>query len=58
MDCIENGIYRTNGWSTEIWKGFSDALLRGGYRFLMRIFTYLYCSKYNEISRFHSNVQK
>ena len=58
MNRIENGIYTTNGLSTETHKRFSDTLQAIGGKCLKRILKYLYWTKYNEIKICHSDIQK
>ena len=53
----KNDIHRTNGSSTKTHKSFLDRLRSMGRKFLKCILTYLYCSKFNEISIHHSDSQ-
>ena len=60
MDRIENGVFRTYGWSSETHKSFlMDYGLweeKDGINVLKHILTHLYCTKYNEINRRHSSI--
>ena len=58
MDRIENGIYTTNGLSTETHKSFPIHSGLWDETFFKRILGYLYCTKYNEINIGHSYIQK
>ena len=58
MNCIENGMYANNGFSTEAHKNFPIHYGLCGKKILKRILTYLDCTKYNEINIGHSHIQK
>ena len=49
MNRIENGMYMTNGLSTERHKSFPIHYGLWGGKRLKNILTYLDCTKYNEI---------
>ena len=53
MDRIENGMYRTNGSSTETHKKFPMH-----YDLWREKFESVYCTKYNTINISHLDVQK
>ena len=57
MDCIENGIYRTNDSTATIQK-ISNEFRPLGEKFLKRILIHSFCTKYNEIRLCHLDVQK
>ena len=62
MDRIENGMFTINGSSAVAHKSFpmhyGIVIAPQGGKFLKRILTHLYCTKYNEINACDSYVQK
>ena len=51
MNHVENGIYKSNGLSTETHKSFPIHYGLWGGKCSKRIFVYSYCTKYDEINK-------
>ena len=58
MNRIENGIYTTNGLSTETHKSFPIHYDLWGGKDSKRILTCLYCNEWNKFNIWHSHTQK
>ena len=56
MFCMDSGVHRTNGSCIEIYKSISIHYGQLAKFFLKYILMCLYCTKYNKISRSHSDL--